>query len=148
VKLTKSQLKKIIKEELSNVMSEYRTIPQFPEGFPEDFQTKIHSLIDSGDEQNIEMARSLMDSFGEADYVDSYIDYLEVGTPEKLGNRGLALKKDVASDDAASKIKYMRKKRELDAEVYEKLKAIADRTGQDYNDLYDRYVRNLFNQER
>lgn len=148
MKLTTTQLKQIIKEELANIMAEYRTVPQFPEGFPEDFQTKIHSLIDSGDEQNIEMARSLMDSFGEADYVDSYIDYLEVGTPEKLGNRGFALKKDVSADDTASKITYLRKKRELDAEVYEKLKAIADRTGQDYDDLYDRYVRNLFNQEK
>ena len=60
VELTTTQLKQIIKEELANVIAEYRTVPQFPEGFPEDFQTKIHSLIDSGDEQNIEMARSLM----------------------------------------------------------------------------------------
>jgi hypothetical protein len=75
--LTTTTLKQIIKEELAKVMTEYRTLPQFPEGFPEDFQAKIHSLIDSGDEQNIEMARSLMDSFGEADYVDSYIDYQE-----------------------------------------------------------------------
>ena len=113
MKLIASQLREIIKEELANVMAEYRTVPQFPEGFPEDFQTKIHSLIDSGDEQNIEMARSLMDSFGEEDYVDSYIDYLEVGTPEKLGNRGLALKKDVSADNTASKITYLRKKKEF-----------------------------------
>lgn len=145
VELTKSQLKKIIKEELSNVMSEYRTIPQFPEGFPEDFQTKIHSLIDSGDEQNIEMARSLMDSFGEADYVDSYIDYQEVGTPEKLGNRARDLRKSVSFDDEMpARIRYIKKKRELDAEVEKKLKAIADRTGEDYDDLYDRYVNSMF----
>ena len=143
VKLTTTQLKEIIKEELANIMTEYRTIPQFPEGFPEDFQAKIHSLIDSGDPQNIEMARSLMDSFGAADYVDSYIDYLEVGTPEKLGNRNLALKKDVSADDTASKIRYIRKIRDLDAEAERKLKAIAARTGENYEDLYDRYVRNF-----
>ena len=143
MRLTTIQLKQIIKEELANVMAEYRTVPQFPEGFPEDFQAKIHSLIDSGDQQNIEMARSLMDSFGAADYVDSYIDYLEVGTPEKLGNRNLALKKDVSADDTASKIRYIRKIRDLDAEAERKLKAIAARTGENYEELYDRYVRNF-----
>ena len=126
-------------------MAEYRTVPQFPEGFPEDFQTKIHSLIDSGDEQNIEMARSLMDSFGEADYVDNYIDYQEVGTPEKLGNRARDLRKSVSFDDEMqARIRYIKNKRELESEVEKKLKAIADRTGEDYDDLYDRYVNNMF----
>jgi len=144
VKLTTTQLKQIIKEELANVMAEYRTIPQFPEGFPEDFQAKIHSLIDSGDEQNIEMARSLMDSFGEADYVDGYIDYQQVGTPEKLGNKARDLNISSRNSDTKSKIGYLRKKLKLNDEVYEKLKAIADRTGEDYDDLYDRYVDNMF----
>jgi hypothetical protein len=145
VKLTTTTLKQIIKEELAKVMAEYRTLPQFPEGFPEDFQVKIHSLIDSGDEQNIEMARSLMDSFGEADYVDSYIDYQEVGTSEKFGNRARDLNKSVSFDDEMlAKIKYIRKKRDLDAEVKEKLKAIAARTGENYEDLYDRYLDNQF----
>ena len=148
MKLTTTQLKQIIKEELSNVMTEYRTIPQFPEGFPEDFQAKIHDLIDSGDPQNIEMARSLMDSFGAADYVDGYIDYLEVGTPEKLGTRARDLKISARGKGVAGLNKYIRDKSKLDAEVYEKLKAIADRTGEDYNDLYDRYVRNMFHQEK
>ena len=145
VKLTTNQLKQIIKEELANVMAEYRTIPQFPEGFPEDFQAKIHGLIDSGDEENIEMARSLMDSFGEPDYVDSYIDYQEVGTPEKLGTRARDLRISVSFDDEMpARIRYIKKKRELDAEVEKKLKAIADRTGEDYDDLYDRYVNSMF----
>ena len=145
MKLTTDQLKKIIKEELANVLAEYRTLPQFPEGFPEDFQAKIHSLIDSGDEQNIEMARSLMDSFGEAGYVDSYIDYQEVGTAEKFGNRAQDLNKSVSFDDEMlAKVKYIRKKRDLDAEVKEKLKAIAARTGENYEDLYDRYLDNQF----
>ena len=145
MKLTTTQLKQIIKEELANIMAEYRTVPQFPEGFPEDFQVKIHSLIDSGDKENIEMARALMDSFGEPDYVDSYIDYQEVGTPEKLGNRARDLRKSVSFDDEMpARIRYIKKKRELDAEVEKKLKAIADRTGEDYDDLYDRYVNNMF----
>ena len=145
MKLTTTQLKQIIKEELANVMAEYRTVPQFPEGFPEDFQTKIHSLIDSGDKENIEMARALMDSFGEPDYVDSYIDYQEVGTPEKLGNRARDLRKSVSFDDEMqARIRYIKKKRELESEVEKKLKAIADRTGEDYDDLYDRYVNNMF----
>jgi hypothetical protein len=144
MKLTTNQLKQIIKEELSDVMTEYRTIPQFPEGFPEDFQAKIHSLIDSGDPQNIEMARSLMDSFGAADYVDGYIDYLEVGTPEKLGTRARDLNMSAREKGRAGLNKYIRDKSKLDAEVYEKLKAIADRTGEDYDDLYDRYLDNMF----
>ena len=148
MKLTTNQLKQIIKEELSNVMSEYRTLPQFPEGFPEDFQAKIHGLIDSGDPQNIEMARSLMDSFGAADYVDGYIDYLEVGTPEKLGTRARDLRMSAREKGDSGLYKYISDKNKLDAEVYEKLKAIADRTGEDYNDLYDRYVRNMFNQKK
>lgn len=144
MRLSTNQLRTIIKEEIADVLAEYRTLPQFPEDLPEDFQAKIHSLIDSGDEQNIEMARSLMDSFGEPDYVDSYIDYLEVGTPEKLGNRGSDLNKSISpEDDTLTKIRYIRKTRELDAEAERKLKAIADRTGENYEDLYNRYVRNF-----
>jgi hypothetical protein len=86
-----------------------------------------------------------MDSFGEADYVDSYIDYQEVGTPEKLGNRARDLRKSVSFDNKMqAKIRYIKKKRELDAEVEKKLKAIADRTGENYDDLYDRYVNSMF----
>jgi len=144
MRLSQKQLRTIIKEELTNVLAEYRTFPQFPEDLPEDFKEKIHVLIDSGDEQSIEMARALMDSFGEPDYVDSYIDYFEVGTPEKLGNRGRDLNRSISpKDDTLTKIRYIRKKRELDAEAERKLKAIAARTGEKYEDLYDRYVRNF-----
>ena len=47
-------------------------------------------------------------------------------------------------DEMQARIRYIKKKRELDAEVEKKLKAIADRTGEDYDDLYDRYVNNMF----
>ena len=154
MKLTTTQLKQIIKEELSNVMAEYRTIPQFPEGFPEDFQAKIHGLIDSGDPQNIEMARSLMDSFGASDYVDKYLDYLEVGTAEKFGRKVGLLKKAEREERKAARAagdrsmdsereayyRYTMKEKEIDAEAEKALRAIADRTGENYDDLYKRYV--------
>ena len=144
MRLSTNQLRTIIKEELAEILAEHRTLPQFPEDLPEDFQEKIHALINSGNEEDIEMARVLMDSFGEPDYVDSYIDYFEVGTPEKLGNRGSDLTKSISpKDDTLTKIRYIRKKRELDAEAERKLKAIANRTGENYEDLYDRYVRNF-----
>jgi hypothetical protein len=55
------------------------------------------------------------------------------------------LNKSVSFDDEMlAKIKYIRKKRDLDAEVKEKLKAIAARTGENYEDLYDRYLDNQF----
>jgi hypothetical protein len=154
MKLTTTQLKQIIKEELDNVMSEYRTLPQFPEGFPEDFQAKIHGLIDSGEPQNIEMARSLMDSFGASDYVDKYIDYLEVGTAEKFGRKVGLLKKANKEERKAARSAgdrsmdsereaynmYMMKQGKIDAEAEQALRAIADRTGENYDDLYKRYV--------
>ena len=154
MKLTQTQLKQIIKEELANVMAEYRTLPQFPEGLPEDFQAKIDGLIDSGDDQNIETARSLMDSFGAPDYVDKYIDYLEVGTAEKFGREVGLLKKAERDERRAAWAagdrsmdsereayrRYTMKEKEIDAEAEKALRAIADRTGENYDDLHKRYV--------
>ena len=55
------------------------------------------------------------------------------------------MRKSVSFDDEMpARIRYIKKKRELDAEVEKKLKAIADRTGEDYDDLYDRYVNSMF----
>ena len=47
-------------------------------------------------------------------------------------------------DEMQARIRYIKNKRELESEVEKKLKAIADRTGEDYDDLYDRYVNSMF----
>ena len=83
MKLTESKLKKIIVE----VLNEVRTLPELPMFTPMQLE-KLHTLIDSGDESYINMARSIIDGKkGDPNYVDQYIAYQEVGDIEKLGNQ-------------------------------------------------------------
>ena len=76
MKLTKEALKRIIKEELNAVLDEARIKPVPPTILSPEHMEKIHSLIDSGDESFIDMARSLVDGQGgDPNYVDQYIEY-------------------------------------------------------------------------
>jgi hypothetical protein len=76
MKLTKEALKRIIKEELKAVLDEARIKPVPPTILSPEHMEKIHSLIDSGDESFIDMARSLVDGQGgDSNYVDQYIEY-------------------------------------------------------------------------
>ena len=76
MKLTKETLKRIIKEELNAVLDEARIKPVPPSILSPEHMEKIHSLIDSGDESFIDMARSLVDGQGgDPNYVDQYIEY-------------------------------------------------------------------------
>ena len=76
MKLTKETLKQIIKEELNAVLDEARIKPVPPTILSPEHMEKIHSLIDSGDESYIEMAKSLIDGQGgDPNYVDQYIEY-------------------------------------------------------------------------
>ena len=82
--LTEAKLKKLIVE----VMNEVRTAPKYDYFATDDQITKIHSLIDSGDPQSIEMAKILIDSLGgNPTYFDDYMRYREVGEVEKLANK-------------------------------------------------------------
>ena len=80
MKITKETLKRIIKEELSTVLSEANIIPDPGRmNLPSDEATiKVMNLIDSGKEQDIEQAKALIDAFGgDGSWIDDYIQYKE-----------------------------------------------------------------------
>lgn len=84
MKLTKSKLKRLIVE----VINEVRIMPEPPKVLSSEELAKVHSLINSGDESYINMAKSIIDGKqGDPNYVDQYIAYQEVGDLEKLGNQ-------------------------------------------------------------
>jgi len=88
MKLTKETLKRIIKEELENVLNETRVAPTPPEGISPDQLDKIHELIMSKDPENMNMAQSLIDAFGgDPNYADRFYRYETTGDLEKLGNK-------------------------------------------------------------
>jgi hypothetical protein len=85
MKLTELKLKQLIVE----VMNEVRIAPEPPKVLSSEELSKIHDLINSGDESYINMAKSIIDGKkGDPNYVDQYIAYTqEVGDLEKLGNQ-------------------------------------------------------------
>ncbi len=84
MKLTKSKLKQLINE----VMSEVRLEPDYSDFASDDQITKIRSLLDSGDPESIEMAKTLLDALGASpSYFDDYMQNQEVGDVEKLANK-------------------------------------------------------------
>ena len=84
MRLSKENLKKIIKEELEAVVNEVRVAPDL-EGLPDDFKMKINSLIDAGETNQ---AQSLIDALGgDPNYIKNYIEYQRVGDIEKLGTK-------------------------------------------------------------
>jgi hypothetical protein len=97
MKLTKETLKRIIKEELDNVINEYRIAPDLQD-IPDEFKIKIDSLIDAGE---LNQAQSLVDALGgPPNYVDDYVEYQEVGNIEKLGT--------AANRDGMSRVDFYR----------------------------------------
>lgn len=88
MKLTKQTLKRIIKEELEAVMNEVRLEPDYSNFASDDQIVKIRSLLDSGDPESINMAKTLLDALGASpSYVDDYMRNQEVGDVEKLANK-------------------------------------------------------------
>jgi len=84
MKLTESKLKELIVE----VLNEIRVRPTPPEALTPEQLDKIHELILSGNEENMNMAQSLIDGFGgDPNYVENYIEYETTGDLEKLGNK-------------------------------------------------------------
>ena len=84
MKLTEAKLKKLIVE----VINEVRIAPEPPSVLSSEELSKIHDLINSGDESYINMAKSIIDGKkGDPNYVDQYIAHQEVGDLEKLGNQ-------------------------------------------------------------
>ena len=86
MRLTESKLKQLIKEELSYVLNEMMTAPQLPPGISERNAEKIYSLLDSGEQEYIEQARSILDALGAPpSFVKDYFAYRdEVGAMEKF----------------------------------------------------------------
>ena len=84
MKLTKSKLKQLINE----VMSEVRLEPDYSDFASDDQITKIRSLLDSGDPESINMAKTLLDALGASpSYFDDYMRNQEVGEVEKLATK-------------------------------------------------------------
>ena len=74
MKLTKATLKRIIKEELEAVMSEVRLEPDHSYFASDDQITKIRSLLDSGDPELINMAKTLLDTLEPSGgFLDDYM---------------------------------------------------------------------------
>jgi hypothetical protein len=84
MKLTTKNLKQLINE----VMSEVRLEPDYSDFASDDQITKIRSLLDSGDPESINMAKTLLDALGaDPSYFDDYMQNQEVGEVEKLSNK-------------------------------------------------------------
>jgi len=84
MKLTESKLKQLINE----VMSEVRVAPDYDYFATDDQITKIHSLLDSGDPEFINMGKTLLQALeAPPSYLDDYMRNREVGEVEKLANK-------------------------------------------------------------
>ena len=100
MKLTKQTLRRIIKEELEAVMNEVRVAPDHSYFASDDQIVKIQSLIDSGDPESINMAKTLLDALGaNPSYFDDYMQNQEVGDLEKLGNQHADMYQSVTFSD-------------------------------------------------
>ena len=100
MKLTKQTLRRIIKEELEAVMNEVRVAPDHSYFASDDQIVKLHSLIDSGDPESINMAKTLLDTLGASpSYFDDYMQNQEVGDLEKLGNQHADMHQRVTFSD-------------------------------------------------
>jgi hypothetical protein len=75
MKLNKETLKRIIKEEIDAIMNETMTVPPIGGGITHEQQVKIDDLINSGEQEYIDQARSLVDALGgNPTYVDTLLD--------------------------------------------------------------------------
>ena len=78
MKLNKETLKRIIKEELDAIMNETMTVPPIGGSITPEQQQKIDSLIRSGNPEDVNFAKSLVDALGgDPEYVERIlgIDY-------------------------------------------------------------------------
>ena len=72
MKLNKQTLKRIIKEELEAVMNETMTIPPLGGSITPEQRTKIDALIRSGNPEDVNFAKSLVDALGgNPEYVEA-----------------------------------------------------------------------------
>ena len=84
MKPTQAKLKKLIVE----VMNEVRIEPDYRYFATDDQIVTIRSLLDSGNPESIEMAKSILDALGASpSYFDDYMRNQEVGEVEKLANK-------------------------------------------------------------
>ena len=133
-KLTESKLKKLIVE----VLNEVRTAPKYDYFATDDQITKIHSLIDSGDPEYIEMAKVMLDALGGSTYFDDYMRYQEVGEVEKLANKHGVHANSLGLDGDANLAALEDYFTELDK--FEKREVERGRTHPDpAKEFYDRY---------
>ena len=86
MRLTKQTLKQIIKEELNSVLRETMTAPQLPPGISDRNAEKIYSMLNSGKQEYIEQAESILSALGAPDsFIEDYFAYRdEVGAMEKF----------------------------------------------------------------
>lgn len=86
---------------IMTILDEHRVAPDIPALSSRELGN-LNSIIDAGDQESIEMARSLIDvdEFGvDVDsYIDDYLEYSGVGDIEKMGNQAAILPPDDADD--------------------------------------------------
>ena len=128
MKLTESKLKKLIVE----VMSEVRVRPAAPEGITPEQLEKIHSMIMTGEEENMNMAQSFIDAFGgDPNYAKNYIEYETTGDLEKLGNKYAATQDYYTYADDPTGTVYIGSKQGMDAGEAAAMQAAIDDEAQD-----------------
>ena len=103
MKLTKTKLKQLIVE----VLSEVRTKPEPPAGFPMDKLGAINDLIVSDVEGDVDQAHSIMSAFGAESYAPEYILAATSGAIEKLANNA----NEIGSGEPGSLVGEKRKAR-------------------------------------
>ena len=91
--------RKSLRHMIMAILNEHRIAPDIPALSSRELGN-LNSIIDAGDSESIEMARSLIDvdEFGvDADrYIDDYREYSGVGDIEKMGNQATSLPPDDA----------------------------------------------------
>jgi hypothetical protein len=100
MKTTRNQIRKLISEAM---FFEHRIKPSLPAHIPASHAEKINAMIDRGTPEDINQARSFLDSYGAPNYVDNYIAYQEVGDMEKLGGRAEDILSNLPQDPEESK---------------------------------------------
>jgi len=88
MKLNKQTLKRIIKEELDNIMKESLTRPWPGNNIPDRYVAKLDDLILSGDPSSIEQARELISALGgDPSYIEKYREFLSQSDMIKMADR-------------------------------------------------------------
>ena len=124
----------------NDFIKEHRIKPSVT-NIPPQHLDKIHNLIDAGE---LAQAQSLIDALGgPVDYVDSYMEYEEVGDLEKLGNEAAAILNEPGYRDRYHDVQAVDDRaRVISRKAMDGFEDQTDRLDAFYGAYYDRYAKN------